>query len=544
MLYLPLGQQIKEIAAEAEMSAFALSNIPGFPQEEFLSRRVLYHNLEAWYSGEKLKETQTQGGRVVEKYPIKLNPIRGAVYKHAYALFGEIPNDSRPLAPPSLHPDDMSKKDQAQRGQNFLNSVWADSSGRSVMIRNSLHSQLLGGCIFKASYVPKATYRTYPFKIESVHPANFVGVPISGDEFRLSEAWIVKAISPKEALRRYGLKFANDEPVYYVEYWNPDEFSVTINGYQITTGIKDELGNEILYGGRNPWGFVPIEYFPRLRTSDFYGESLISENVQGIVEEYNRRMADFGDAISDDAHSYYKLLGTSQRPEIYEIAPGIRVIQVKAEPSITGKEQQPELDKLGDSKASESMKALLEQLYLEFRREAFVPAVSDGEDEGSQRSAMTLAMRMWPLLSITSLQRVTWGDGLAIFDNMILRMAQIKGIGDITQAMTKMRIERKWAPFLPKDREAFINELVNRASGNLGSLEHLLSLLDDIEDPEGEYKAIIKQIAEMAQIEADATAEAQAAAYEARASAMGNTSNSTQSDKKSTSSNSSTQRSK
>jgi len=518
-MVVPINTQVEEIMGEAQLIKFSLSDIKSFPLNEFLERRIIYQNLFSWYNGDKLKETQIQGGKQVEKFPIKLNPIRGAVYKHAYALFGEFSMDSRPLAPAQLRPDDMSKKDQAQRGQDFLNTVWAESHGRSVQMRNGLISQINGGCVFKTSYVPKARFRTYPFRVEGIHVSNFIGVPMSGEEFRLEEAWIVKAISHDEAKRKFGLSFDPAEPVYYVEYWNPDECDFSVNGVRITSGIRDTLGKEILYGGKNPWGFVPITYIPRVRTNGFYGESLITDNVQGIVEELNRRTADFGDAVSDDSHTYYVLVGASKRPDIYELAPGVRVIQIKPEPSFTGKEVPPSLERLGAQKANESMDKLIDQLYNNFRREAFVPAVADGEDEGSQRSALTLAMRMWPLLSHTSMQRILWGDGLSQVDNQLLRMAQIKGFGDIPQSVTRMRIERKWAPFLPRDSESFINELVNRASANLGSTEHLLSLIDDIEDPAEQYKMIIAQLKEIADIDAKATAEAQAAAYQARADA-------------------------
>jgi hypothetical protein len=154
---------------------------------------------------------------------------------------------------------------------------------------------------------------------------------------------------------------------------------------------------------------------------------------------------------------------------------------------------------LGDSQASIPMEKLNDQLYQHFRREAFIPAVADGEDEGSQRSALTLAMRMWPLLSHTSMERVYWTDALSLLDGMILRIGKEHSLGGITEELLGMRIERRWAPMLPRDREVFINELVNRAGGNLGSIKHLLSLLDDIEDPEGEWEAIKVQIKEMAE---------------------------------------------
>jgi hypothetical protein len=505
--------KVNELLGEIKLGTFNLSQIHDFPESEWHSKRMEYDVLEAWFNGDKLNEKQVQGGRVVEKYPIKINPIRGAVYKHAYALFGETKDDSRPLAPAILHPDDMNLKKEAKAGQDWLNRVWYNNSGRSLMLTNGINSQIYGGCVFKTSFVPEAKFVPSPFRIEAVHPGNFVGIPMSGDQFRLEQAWIVRAISPHEALRLYGMEFPPDELVYYVEYWQPDYYEVTINGQVVPTGTSDPItGANLYYQGDNKFGAVPIWYIPHVRTSNFYGDSLITQNVQGIVEEMNKRVADYGDAVSDDSHRYYVIKNTSGRPDVYELAPGVRVVQLPPNPSITGKEGDPDMSELGAAQASSSMKELNEQLYNQFRREAFIPAVADGEDEGSQRSALTLAMRMWPLWSHTGMERITWGDALSLMDNLLLRMTlsvpeKVRSqwnLPSLPKEVLDMRIERKWAPVLPRDREIFVNEMVNRASGNLGSLEHLLAQFDDIEDPEGEYEAIKAQIKELAEIRADA----------------------------------------
>lgn len=504
--------KLNELLGEVEVGRFNLSQVHGFPESEWHSKRMEYSILESWFNGDRLNDKQTQGGRTVDKFPIKINPIRGAVYKHAYALFGETKDDSRPLSTPILRPDDRKLKAEAKIGQDFLNKVWYYNHGRTLMLGNGITSQIYGGCIFKASYVPEQQFRPSPLRLETIHPGNFVGIPMSGDQYRLEQAWIVRSMSPHEAYRLYHMEFPPDELVYYVEYWAPDYYEVTINGQIVPTGHSDPItGKNLYYQGVNQWGGVPIIYIPHIRTTEYYGDSLITQNVQGIVEEMNKRVADYGDAVSDDSHRYYVIKNTSGRPDVYELAPGVRVVQLPPNPSITGKEGDPDMSELGAAQASTSMKELNEQLYLHFRREAFVPAVADGEDEGSQRSALTLAMRMWPLLSHTAMERVYWSDALALLDNMLIKMARTMNASDsafkfqnLPESLETMRIERRWASFLPRDQEVFINEMVNRASANLGSLEHLLSLFDDIEDPKGEYEDIKNQIKEMAEIKAAA----------------------------------------
>jgi hypothetical protein len=500
-----------ELLGEVKLGTFNLSSIHGFPESEWYSKRQEYNNLEEWFNGDRLNDKQTQGGRTVDKYPIKINPIRGAVYKHAYALFGEVKDDSRPLVTPFLHPDDRKLKDKAKIGQDYLNKVWYDNFGRTLQLANGINSQIYGGCVFKASYIPGQKFRPSPIRLEAPHPANFMGIPMAGDQYRLEQAWLVKAISPHEANRLYGMIFEKEELVYYVEYWEPDYYEITINGQYVPTGKSDpDTGKSLYYQGTHNWGGVPIWYIPHIRTIDYYGDSLITQNVEGIVEEINKRVADYGDAVSDDSHRYYKVINVSQRPDVYELAPGIRVIQIPPNPNITGKEGNPEIDELGAAQASTSMKELNEQLYNQFRREAFIPAVADGEDEGSQRSALTLAMRMWPLLSHTSMERIYWSDALSIMNSMLIKMGRIvnsnqngyKYPQELDESLETMRVEHRWASFLPRDQEVFINEMVNRASANLGSLEHLLSMFDDIEDPKGEYAEIKRQIKEIAEASA------------------------------------------
>lgn len=488
-------------------SAFSLANLHGFPESTYFDNKRAYDELEKWYRGTWLNETQVQGGVTVDKYPVKLNPIRGAVYKHAYALFGEVRQDAGPLAQPILKGEGEGAKENAQKAQNILYRVYAENHGRTLMMRNAMLSQILGGCVTKISYVPEQKWRKIPIRLEGAHPANFIGVPMSGDEYRLEQGWLIRPVSPAEAKRVYGVQFADPrdetlENVYYVEYWTPDEYEVTVQGIPVPyTNMFDPMGNRLKAKGKNPFGFVPIVYIPHIRTSGFYGDTLISLNVQGIVTELNRREADYGDAVTDDAHVYYVGSGFSARPNVYDLTAGVRVIQLPLTPAVTGKEQPASFEQLGKPKASQTMKDLVDDLYHQFRREAFIPAVSDGEDEGSQRSGQTIAMRMWPLLSHTSTERIYWTDGLALIDSYILRMIDTKKGGDkklreleLPEEVLGYSIERRWAPILPKDRADFINELVNRASAKLGSIEHLISLLDDIDDPSGEIEKIKEEI--------------------------------------------------
>jgi hypothetical protein len=511
-----LPARVDEVFGKAELGPFSLGQVHGLPEQDYQNRKTLYDELEDWFDGTNFEVTQTQGSKTVDKYPLKLNPIRGACYKHAFALWGETSNDSRPLATPAF--SDATDKTVAQKGTNFLTGLWAENHGRSLMMRNGLISQYLGGNIYKLTYVPNQEWRRYPIKIESIYPTNFVGIPVSGDEYRLEEAWFVKAITPQEAMRRYGMDFRAElergENVYRVEYWNPEYWEVTVNGMAIPKKTIDpDTGEQDFYQGDNPFKIVPATYIPHIRENSFYGTSLITPNVTGVAEEMNKRMADYGDAVSDDSHRYYVIKNSSGRPDVYELAPGLRVVQLQSNPSITGKEDSPDMDQLGSSQASEAMHNLTGDLFTEFMRETFLSAVTYGEDEGSQRSGRTLDIRFWPLTSHIGMERTWTGDGLSHLNKMAIDMGLViqkmpiskkhkRNLADLTEEMQEMRMETRFAPLLPRDRELFINELVTRASANLGTLEHLLSLIDDVEDPSGMAKQVYKQLKDLAQIDA------------------------------------------
>lgn len=500
---------LREVLGPVIAQPFQLSDISTFPDSEFSVNRARYNTYWGWYQGTPLLEMQQlSNGKAVPKFPIRVNPLHNAVIKHAYALFGEFSEDSRPLVSPNFKPDKREDREAATFAESIVNKVWWENNGRSIMMRNALLAQVMGGCVFRLSYTPLTpgrddTWRSIPIRIDSVPPTNFIGIPYAGDEYRLKEAWVVQAITYLDAATM-GVEVPQDQQVYYVEHYLPDRIEFRINGWSIPTGLQDVNGNPTYWGGPNPFGFVPIVYIPHIRTQGFYGESHVSEAVKGIIFELNARLADLGDATTDDSHKYYFMRNVAGRPEVVDIAPGLRVVNGGINPGITGKEAQPDISEISGQRLTTPMKDFVENLILQFRREVAVPAVSDGEDEGSQRSALTLAMRMWPLISHTKTERVFWQDGLSVLTRMMVKMMLIKNmVPELDPKVESMRIEQRWSPLLPTDRESLINEIVSRAGANIGSIEHLMELTHDIEDPEEEKERILAWMKETGKVEAE-----------------------------------------
>jgi len=484
------------------VSEFTLQDIPNFPYEKYIEQFTQYSEAERWFTGAALADQPEAKGRT-DLYPLRVNPIIGTTLKHTAVLFGEVEDDARPLVVPKVK---YSSKVQGQRqlaheAEQALNNLWEENHGRAIMVQNGLMSQVYGGCVFKLTYVPWEGIdfggrRMVPIRIERINPKNFVGTPDASDDYNLLEAWIVRTIPSIEA-RLWG--YTGDDPaVWYVEHWLTDSYKVYVDGKPALR----KLGNEdFSLGGENPFKFTPLVYIPHIRIGDFLGFNAYS-HLLGMVKELNLRLGDFGDAVNDDSHPITAVRNVSGSIQLKRISEWLEVVDLGTDPGLSSAERPPDMFQVGQARASASMKDLLTSIQNQYNRDSFVPPVAYGEDEGSQRSALTLATRFWPLTSHVGLERFFWTPGLNVLDRMALQMMALKKLGGITEEHTKLRIKQKWAPTLPRDREADVNEWTARASNDIASIEHLIELAGDVEDIDEERANILKWLGDIEDIKA------------------------------------------
>lgn len=492
--------------SEAFVGEFSLQELDGFPYDEWIKRKGEYEEQERWFTGDALDDQPelARSGTAADLYPMRINPIMSTVLKHAFILFGEVEDDGRPLVWPKLMPGTESQKPFAEEAEEALNVLWWENAARSMMISNAILSQIYGGCIFKAAYAPWESWRSIPIKIEAINPKNFIGYPDGGDPFRLSEAWFLRKVNGREA-RRWGLSGADLKDSYwYVEHWTQDSFECLIDG---KPAVKMTANGAKVLGGENPYGFVPAVYIPHIRIVEFYGFNAF-DHLKGYVKEMNRVMGDYGDAVNDDAHPTIAIRDVQGRIQMKRINNWLEVVDLGSSPNITGQERPPDMFEVRTPRASIAMNDLYDQVYSQYRRDAFIPAVADGEDEGSQRSALTLNTRFWPLTSHSGMERYYWTSGMDAFQPMLLKMMTIIKNAPLTKQHLGMRMKQKWASMLPRDREADVDEWVNRRIQGLGSIEHLLEQLGDVDDIPEERDRILKDIEDVARIEAEEAAKA------------------------------------
>jgi len=483
---------------KTSLPGFQLSDIPNFPYDEYNRNETRYSQAEQWYSGKALDETATINGKATDLYPVKINPLKSAVEKHTHFLFGEVQQDDRPLVGPRVLSPSDDKREVAQKAEDVLVQLWYENNGRSIQWENGANSQVYGGCIFQLIYDPTDPFRTIPLRIERIHPKYFVGIPYATDMWRLREAWIIKPITHAEALSM-GVEIADSVDPWLIEHYTESVYDVWVNS-QPAYYIKGDINRPLT--GANEWGFVPIVYIPHIRITGFYGDNLI-DVVTGLVKEINLRVADFGDAVSVDSHSYLGMRNVNGAPVVQQLAPGLYAVNVGSTPNITGQDAQPDIFELRKPSASTPMEDLVLMLYDMYRRLAYIPAVVDGEDEGSQRSGLTLAMRMISLTAHTDTERIFWTSGIILLNRMALRMLAIKGEVEITIEHATLRQKLEWSPVLPRDRETVVNEAVALVGAKLGSPERLLQQLG-VDDVDAEYKLIQEFWEWIAKVEAAA----------------------------------------
>ena len=458
---------------------FQLETLKDFPIELWNTQKAYYADLQDVYDGVALEAVVTDKttGKQIEKFPIKINPLIQTSRKHAATLIGRGIDSIRPDGLPIEFLTDKESDTLGDQLKKFLAKIISDSGLGAIFVSNAIISQYLGGCFFAASWRP-ADGKVI---VHGPLPEEVIAFPNGTDYWNLKEAWLVREITEKDA--EFLGYMRSDNKFYYIERWTPKEYKIMVNG----NVLIDEDG--IPMEGINPFGFVPMVYIPHIREKSFLGKGIISEAVRGIIREINLRWADIGDAVSDEAHAYIAIRNVRTGIKTVTLSDGRQLIDLGSSAGITG-ENEPDMLAVKAQSTSTPMISLGENLYNFYRREVNHPAVADGEDEGSQRSALTLATRMAPLISEIEMERFFWTIGITQFVRFLIRIGVIKGVENATAEMIEMPLSVKWQPMLPRDREALVEEVSVRAAHQVGSKRHLMELFDDVQDPEEEWTKI------------------------------------------------------
>lgn len=505
--------------------------IQDFPTYRWQRQVQRYRKYWRWFSGEELAKVQTtdKNGEPVYHYPLRLNAVRDFSEKLAAVVVGEEPHDSPyPLMRSMVFPknylmDEAPPEDELKKAkflQNFINEVWQSSHGRALQSENAILSQFLGGCVFQVKWQPWRTDKLVPITIEKVLPDFFLPIWDEEDYWWLLEAFVVYRVPAATARAKYGIDVENNSAGYvtYVEHWTRTTYSIYIDNEPL---VADFEGTTITYKNlENPFGFVPLVYIPRVRHGTFEGPALV-DDIEGVVVELNSRMADVGDAIHNNTNPRRYMKNVKSEVREVWIDDATPVYDLGGADTLS--KHEPDIKTEAPPNFSDTINNHNEKLWQFLQRFGGVGPINYGEDEGSQRSALTLAFRMWPTTSKAKTQRTFWNTGLNVIAKMLMIILEKKQHHPLlADLLSKARItleknfhrnfevHQKFLPQIPRDREQLVDEIVIRYQAGLISLKKALEDLGDVQNIEEEEQAIKEMLEFKAKLNMKLTTESPA----------------------------------
>lgn len=471
-----------------------------YPVSQWEDQRAKYW--EYWYHFDGLftEETISEDSDQL-RHPLQLNPFNMACMLHSGFLFGEVDDNSGPLVDAVVEPWNRNSSDERRRDAakltDLVNRVWAENGGRSLMQESGVISQVLGGAVFGVFYDPSREEEgKLPIRIDRVLPEYFYPVWASNQYWNLLESIVAYPITRLQAKQMYGVESHVEQPMYQ-EHWRGNEYQATVDGKQARWRGEPMKGKSLAC----PSYATPYVYIPHIRVGQFYGTSLLKHKM-GMAREINDRTADVGDLISETARRL-PMVSNVRKMSVRKLAHG--VVLLDAGEHAPGGNEPKIVYPPANSGASSPSVDWASDLMGMARTEAYTPPICYGLDEGSQRSALTLALRMIPLTVHIRQERGFWDTGLEKLDRMILKLAAQHNVWDVTPEMTKhTRIWQEWAPILPRDHDSLVNNLLMSLNSNAISPQTAIERLGEARDSELELNLIKEWLEFQAETEAKA----------------------------------------
>ena len=464
-----------------------------YPVSLWTTQRIRYAAYWRHFDGDWLAEQINSDSKRL-KYPLKLNPFNMACLLHAGLLFGEVQDSSDLMVNTVVEPwgqdSPTNKRETAQAMTDLVNRVWYENEGRSIQQEGGLVSQILGGAVYSVAYDPSREDEGYlPIRIDHTLPEYYFPVWSPMRYHDLLEAIISFELTAMQAKETYNVDITSGTALYHGR-WTKDAYDITVDG-------QAALWHDQALTASHGLGRVPYVYIPHIRAGEYYGISLLKGKDE-IAREVNSVFADLGDIVGENARSIPAIVNTS-RVTLRRIAGGQVYLDLGREVPGAGS---PDIKFPSSVQVNEPTVNWANQLLELARVEAYTPPVLYGLDEGSQRSALSLALKALPLLVHVRQERTNWTTGLNQIAWLILRMAADRKLDKrITRAALKnVKYWQDWSPVMPRDHEQEVNEVIMRVNANLMSPQAGLAKLGDTQDIKTELnliKAWMKQVAKI-----------------------------------------------
>lgn len=440
------------------------------------ARQRLYADYWKYWSGSVFDEVDESAvittGSKPKLYPLELNLTEMACMLHASGLVGDTSNRDTPVEVSAKPRADRGGQEIADDVSTILSDFYELSGLESIIDEQALQTMIFGGSVWAIRFDPETEMKV---RIEKIWPEFFFPICHPGNMDRLLEVFIAREVDRVQAEAAYKVKVGPEggHRVRVIEHWTEKDYEVKV-GDQIA---KYSDGQPM--AGKNPFGVVPFQYLPRYRVGGYYGESLV-KNLMGLQDEINSRMADLGDAISEGVHRTKWVVNRPKGARGLRMDPyGFLDLGMQI-----GTKDPPKIGALPPPDIPTNSLELVGKLIELFRQIAHTPPVAYGMDEGSQRSALTLAFRMFPFIAMVERYRRNWTGGFKGISKKALRIMKVKGLHGVTEQHERQLLQVSWAPAIPRDREQLIQETVLLLNSALRSPEFALQKLGDIPDEE------------------------------------------------------------
>ena len=383
-------------------------------------------------------------------YPVGLNLVKMLCIAQADSMFGEY--EDQPIQFGARKDADVSDDDK--KAIDLAHRILERSYASKTLWECELERNIFGGTALQI--VPALDRRLYPYvKWYRVPYGSFFPIWHPEDPDVLLEVYTVNTMTAEQARILYGYE-AKTELVKRVERWSQTEHETWVDRVKISK-----------YSGFNPYKVVPFVYIPRMRLQSWWGDGL-AEEVIPIQNELNRVVADVSDAANYNAHPtrWGVNLPRDFNAQNYPLGPNSfwnlgRSITGNPDPSVG----------ILEAKAAVSPEVFqyVKFIYDWGRIAANAPPIAFGEDEGgSQRSGVTLEIRMWPLIKALRRSRAYMDTGIkqAIYISACI-LAQKKFPDVPVRAVEKLLkgdIVPHFYNIMPRDQAAIVDEVVKLLS--------------------------------------------------------------------------------
>ena len=428
-------------------------NASPFQRDTWAQLRAEYDKAVRYYSGDIFREKvemETGDNDAPLLFPVGVNLVKLIVLSMTDALFGEY-EDSDPVLFVARNNNKVTP--QIKAAIEYLSKVLSFSHAPSTLWEVDFDRNLLGASVLKIT----PTLSEFPYiRWVKVPTQNFFPIFHPEDPDDLIEAWMVTVLTQDQAREVYRIDSTNQFPVK-IEHWTKSRYETEIDGHKVSA-----------YSGINPYGVVPFIYIPRLRTTDWYGESLVKD-LYAPQDELNMRRADIGDTLNFNAHPIIWGLNMPKgfTPANYPLAANALWDLGR---SFGNGQTKPEVGMLqSKDPVPEASFKHVQFVYDWVRTSSFAPPIAFGEDNGGgQRSGVTLEIRLWPLLKAVRRSRAYFTTGLQraiAITGKILEQKKFSGVEkQVIAGLLSGDVVPQYHHVLPRDQAAVVDEVVKLLS--------------------------------------------------------------------------------